>query len=56
MYEIVVFIFRAGSAEEFLFWQRDLNKVLIGQNAVTGPSRYAMTRRLLDGDALAAFD
>jgi hypothetical protein len=42
--------------KNFIFWHRDLKKILIGQNAMTGLSRYAMARRLLDGDALAAFD
>jgi hypothetical protein len=31
-------------------------KVIVGQNITTGPGRFAMAQRILDGDALAAFN
>ena len=40
----------------WLRWKRDLGRVLQGQNVNTGLGRYNMTRRLLEGDALAAFN
>jgi hypothetical protein len=55
-YDVKVLTFKCGSVEEFLLWKKDLNKVIVGQNVLSAPGKYAMTRRLLDGDALAAFN
>jgi hypothetical protein len=55
-YDMKVLTFHSGSVEEFLLWKKDLNKVLVGQHVQSAPDKYAMTRRLLDGDALAAFN
>jgi hypothetical protein len=51
-----VLTFHTGSVEEFLLWKKDLTKVLVGQNVLSAPDKFAMMRRLLDGDALAAFN
>ena len=55
-YDMKVLTFHTGSVEEFLLWKKDLTKVLVGQNVLSAPDKFAMTRRLLDGDALAAFN
>lgn len=55
-YDIRVLTFHTGTVEEFLLWKKDLLKILVGQNVLSAPDKFAMTRRLLDGDALAAFD
>ena len=55
-YDLRVLTFRSGTVEEFLLWKKDLSKVLIGQNVLSANGKFAMTRRLLDGDALAAFN
>jgi hypothetical protein len=55
-YEITVGYFKTGTPEELLLFLQNLCKIFVGQNVTTGPNRYAITRRLLQGDALAAFD
>ena len=55
-YEITVPYFAAGTPEEVLNFIRDVKKVISGQNVTTGPQMYALLHRLLQGDALAAFD
>ena len=55
-YELSVPFFGSGTPEQWLKFRRDLDRVLTGQNLTTGPSKYAMARRLLDGDALAKFN
>ena len=55
-YELSIPYFSTGTPEQWLKFVRDLNRVLVGQNLTTGPSKYQMARRLLDGDALAKFE
>lgn len=55
-YELNIGIFRSGSPEQFLEFRRDLLKAIAGQNITTGPSKFAMARRLLAGDALSVFN
>jgi hypothetical protein len=55
-YDMKVLTYHTGTVEEFLLWKKDLNKVLVGQNVLSATDMFAMTRRLLDGDALAAFN
>jgi hypothetical protein len=55
-YELKVFTFKSGTVEEYIDWKKDFIKVCIGQNVTDGPGKYAMARRLLEGDALAAFN
>ena len=56
VYEITVPFFRSGTPEEFLIFLKNLNKVILGLNITDGPGKYALARRLLDGDILAAFN
>jgi hypothetical protein len=55
-YDLTIQFFRTGTPEEWLLFQRDLNRVLIGQNITTGPQKFAMVRRLITGDTLAVFN
>ena len=55
-YDFVMKYFRAGNAEELLLWIKDIEKVFIGTATTKGPPRYALARRVLQGDALSAFD
>jgi hypothetical protein len=55
-YDLKVLTFKSGSVEEFLLWKKDLYKVLTGQNVQSATGKFAMTRRLLEGDALVAFN
>jgi hypothetical protein len=55
-YDLKALTFKAGSVEEFILWKRDLTKICVGQNVSDAAGKYAMTRRLLEGDALAAFN
>jgi len=48
--------FKSGTPKEFLKWKRNVEKVISGQGATDGPSKYTLTRRLLDGNALTAFN
>ena len=55
-YELTIPYFGSGTPEEYLLWQRDLDKVIVGQNVEEGPAKYSLARRVLTGDALAAFN
>jgi hypothetical protein len=55
-YELAIPYFGTGSPEAWLKFRRDLDRVFSGQSMTTGPPKYAMARRLLEGDALAKFD
>ena len=55
-YKLTVPFFSRGTPEELLLLIKNLRKVISGQNATNGASRYALTRRILQGDALAAFN
>ena len=55
-YELTVPFFRSGTPEEWLLVKKSIIKILAGQNVTGGPGQYAMTRRILDGDALARFN
>jgi hypothetical protein len=48
--------FNNGTPEEWLMFQKDLAKVLIGQDITTGPPFYGRVRHLLKGVALRKFD
>ena len=53
VYKKAVPYFKTGSVEQWFVFEKDLKEVFVGQNLTTGPSQYAMTRRLLQGDCLA---
>ena len=55
-YSLNIRYFRTGTPEDFLKWRKDYDKVIRGQNLTTGPSKYAMARNLLQGDALRVFN
>ncbi len=55
-YDLPLPYFGSGTPEEWLRFKRNLYKVIVGQNLTTGPLKYTVTRRVLEGDALAAFD
>lgn len=55
-YELTLVYFGSGTPEEWLLFQRNLRKVIHGQNLTTGPAKYALARRVLIGDALATFN
>ena len=55
-YELTVPFFRSGTPEEWLLIRRSILKIMTGQNITSGPSQFMMTRRILDGDALAKFN
>ena len=55
-YELSVNTFETGTPEELLDFVENVSKVIVGQNATTGPPKYALMRRMLKGDAKAAFN
>ena len=55
-YDFSMAYFRSGTAEDLLIWLKNLNKVFVGMNVTNGPGQYAMARRVLQGDALSAFE
>ena len=55
-YKLYMDVFSDGTPEEWLLHMKQLDKVLVGQNCLNGPEKFAMARRVMDGDALAAFD
>ena len=54
-YDLLIPYFRTGIPEEYLKWRNNVKKGMAGYGATTGPQKYLFTRRLLEGDALAAF-
>ena len=54
-YELTVPFFHSGTLEELLLFIKSLKKVIVGQAIMSGPNQYALARRLLQGDTLAAF-
>jgi hypothetical protein len=55
-YELTIKFFNNGTPEEWLVFVRNVKRVFTGQNITQGPGKYAMVRRLLLGDTLAAFE
>jgi hypothetical protein len=55
-YDMKALTFSTGTVEEFIMWKRDLLKICVGQHVTDAAGKFAMARRLLDGDALAAFN
>ena len=52
LYTLTVPYFRSGTSEEWFLFTKSLFRVIEGQQLTTGPSRYSMARRLLQGDPL----
>jgi hypothetical protein len=56
LYSLSVPYYVTGTPEQWILFRKNLDKILIGQHITTGPPTYAMTRRILEGAALAKFD
>ena len=55
-YELTVPFFWSRMPEEWLLVKKSIIKILARQNVTAWPEQFAMTRRILDGDALAQFN
>jgi hypothetical protein len=55
-YEMQAKIFATGSVEQYIWWKRDLYKILAGQHVTRAQDKFTMARRLLHGDALSVFE
>lgn len=55
-YSISVPVFNTDTPSDLLFFEEQLKKVFIGQGITTGPAKFQMTRRLLRGEALQAYN
>lgn len=55
-FELFCPFFSTGSCENLLHVLKVIERVIVSQNLTTGPQRYALIRRVLEGDALAAFE
>ena len=55
-YDFSMQYFRTGTTEELFTCLKNIKKVFVGMNVTTGPTQYTMVRRILQGDALSAFD
>ena len=56
LYEVVTRAFDHGTPEEWIRHRKIITKILEGQNITNGPDSFRMTRRLLEGKALADFE
>ena len=56
LYEVITRAFDHGTPEEWIRHRKMIKKVLDGQNITSGPDSFRMTRRLLEGKALANFE
>ena len=55
-YDIAVPFFDEGTPEEWIYFQRCLERTFSGQGDTTGPQQYKKVRMLLQGEALTAFE
>jgi hypothetical protein len=55
-YELTVEIFKDGTAEDWILFTKNLEKVFVGQNFTAGADSYAMARRLLDDTPKKVFE
>ena len=55
-YKLTVPYFADGTPEELILFIKAVRKVIHGQHATAGAAKYALIRRILQGDALAAFN
>lgn len=55
-YELTLPFFKQGAPETLLLLLNGIRQVVRGQNLTTGPQKYQLMRRMLEGDALAAFN
>jgi hypothetical protein len=55
-YEMQAKVFATGTVEQYIWWKRDLYKIIAGQHVTRAQDKFTMARRLLHGDALAVFE
>ena len=55
-YELAVPYFSSGTPEEWLRFRQNVKRVCNGQNITTGAGKFAVARRLLEGDALSTLE
>jgi hypothetical protein len=55
-YESKVYSFESGNVEQYILWKCNLKKLIKGQNLENAADKFEMTRKVLEGDALAVFD
>ena len=55
-YELTIPYFCSGTPEELLKFLELVDRAILGTNTVNGPDKYALIRRLLQGDPLSAFN
>ena len=55
-FDLTVPFFKSGTPEQLLITVRRMNQVLIGQHVTQGPGKYAIARRIFQGEALSVFD
>ena len=55
-YSVSLAPFNTGSPEQWLTFMKMLKAIFRGQNLTSGPERFAMTKRLLEGNALSIFE
>ena len=55
-FDLPIPYFRNERPEVYLKWRNNLKKVIKGQAATDGPTKYLLTRQLLEGDALTVFN
>ena len=56
VYELNVPYFKDGTPEEWMKFLINFKKIIIGQDLSTGPTQFAMARRLLMGETLTEFN
>eukprot|EP00957_Ditylum_brightwellii_P072630 5518793-Ditylum_brightwellii.AAC.1 len=55
-YNLVVLFFDTGAVEEWLNFCKSLEAVITGQNIINIQGKYAITKSLLQGNALTTFE
>ena len=55
-YEFTIPFFHTGSPEETILLVQNITKIFLGLELTTGSAQYVIVRRILKGDALAAFN
>ena len=55
-YNLSIPMFKTGNPKEWLKWVKNVKRAAKGQNMTTGPTKFALAKRLLDGGALIAFE
>ena len=56
VYKLNVPYFKDGTPEEWMKFLINFKKIIIGQDLSTGPTQFAMARRLLMGETLTKFN